>query len=92
MKRFLQMLFIALLAAIAVTSVVLILPAFHKYSTIKTRQHEARKELKKQTNECLVLRKRLNNIENGTTQIEKIAREKFNYCKEGETVYKFKEK
>jgi len=91
MKRFLQMLFFALLAVIAVTAVVLIIPAFHKYNTIQKRRQEAKVELKKQTNECLVLQQKLNNIEKNTTEVEKIAREKFNYCKEGETVYKFKD-
>jgi len=92
MKRFLQMVFFALLAVMAVAAVVLVFHAFHKYNTIKNRQLEANKELKKQTNECLLLRKKLNNIENNTTEIEKIAREKFNYCKNGETVYKFNSK
>jgi cell division protein FtsB len=92
MKRFLQMVFFALLAIIAVAAVVLVFPAFHKYSAIKKRQLEAKKELKKQTNECLILRKKLDNIENNDTEIEKISREKFNYCKEGETVYKFNSK
>ena len=89
MKRFLQMVFFAILAIIAVAAVVLVFPAFHKYNTIKKRELEAKSELKKQTNECLILRKKLNNIENNTSEIEKIAREKFNYCKKGETVYKF---
>ena len=89
MKRFLQMVFFALLAVIAVAAVVLVFPSFHKYNTIKKRQLEASKELDEQTNECLILRKKLNNIENNTSEIEKIAREKFNYCKQGETVYKF---
>ena len=89
MKRFLQMVFFALLAVMAVAAVVLVFPAFHKFNTIKKRQMEAQNELKKQTKECLILRKKLDNIENNTTEIEKIAREKFNYCKKGETVYKF---
>jgi len=92
MKRFLQMIFFALLAVIAVAAVVLVFPAFHKHNTIKKRQLEAKKELNKQTSECLILRKKLNNVENNTTEIEKIAREKFNYCKKGETVYKFDSK
>ena len=84
------MVFFAFLAIIAVAAIVLVFPAFHKYSTIKKRHIEAENELKKQTNECLVLRKKLNNIVNNTSEIEKIAREKFNYCKRGEVVYKFK--
>ena len=91
MKKFLQMLFFALLATIAVVSVVLVFPAFYKYCTIKERRQEAKHEFKKQVNECLVLRHKLSNIEKDTTEIEKIAREKFNYCKTGETVYKFKD-
>ena len=91
MEKFLQMLFFALLATVAVVSVVFVLPAFHKYSTIKERRQEARAAFKRQVNECLVLRHKLSNIEKNTTEIEKMAREKFNYCKEGETIYKFKE-
>ena len=84
------MIFFALLAVIAVAAVVLVFPAFHKYNTIKKREIEAKNELKEQKNECFILRKKLDNVENNTTEIEKIAREKFNYCKEDETVYKFK--
>jgi len=89
MKSFLQILFFAFLAAIAVASVVLVFPAFHKFYTIKTSKLDADNELKKQKNECLLLRQKLSNIKNSTSEIEKIAREKFNYCKSGETVYKF---
>ena len=92
MKRFMQMLFFALLAAVAVTAVVLVFPAFHKYSKIKERREEAKKTLRTQTDECLILRQKLNNLDKSTNEIEKIARQKFNYCKEGETIYKFKDK
>ena len=92
MKRFLQMLFFALLAAVAVSAVVFVFPSFHKYNKIQKRYIQSKKDLKKQTDECIGLRHKLNNIENSTSEIEKIAREKFNYCKEGETVYKFNSK
>ena len=92
MKRFLQILFIASLAALAAISVALIFPAFHKYKTMKKREQEVSRELKIQKDECITLKKQLHAIENNSDEIEKIAREKFNYCKPDETVYKFKNK
>ena len=91
MKRLLQIVFAALLAALAAISVVLIFPSYHKNKTMKIRQQEVSKELNKHKNDCLVLKKRLHAVESSTEEVEKIAREKFNYCKPNETVYKFKE-
>ncbi|MCF7790848.1 MAG: septum formation initiator family protein [Victivallales bacterium] len=89
MKKFLQIIFIALLAALAAISVALIFPAFHKYKTMKTRQQEVTEELNKHKNQCIQLRRELHSLENNTKKIEKIAREKFNYCKPKEKIYKF---
>jgi cell division protein FtsB len=91
MKRLLQIIFASLLAALAAISVALIFPAYHKNKTMKIRQQEVTQELNKHKSECIVLRKKLHAVENSTEEVEKIAREKFNYCKPNETVYKFKE-
>ena len=92
MKRFLQIILIAALAALAAISVALIFPAYHKHKTMKLRQQEVTQELNSHKNECIALRKKLHAVENSSEEVERIAREKFNYCKPNETVYKFKEK
>ena len=90
MKRLLHMVFVAVLAAIAVVSVVMILPAFHKYQSLRKRNFESQNELNQNKAECIRLRKKLNNLDNHTEQIERIAREKFNFCKKDELIIKFK--
>lgn len=35
-------------------------------------------------------RQKLSNLNNKSDEVERIAREKFNLCKESETIYKFK--
>jgi cell division protein FtsB len=91
MKRLLQIIFVALIAALAAISVALIFPAYHKHKTMLLRQQEVTNELRKHTNECIILRKKLHAVESSSEEVERIAREKFNYCKPNETVYKFKE-
>ena len=90
MKRLLQIIFLALLAALAAVSVALIFPAWHKYKSMQQRKQEVTEELNKHKSDCIQLKKQLHAVENNSTEVEKIAREKFNYCKPNETVYKFK--
>ena len=90
MKKLLQILFIALLAIMVVAAVVLVFPAYHKYQSLKAKQLEIREELNRQKSETMVLRQRLNDLENKSNEVEKLAREKFNLSKNGEIIYKFK--
>jgi cell division protein FtsB len=91
MKKLMQILFIALLAIMIVAAVVLVFPAYHKYQSLKLKQMETREELNRQKAETMLLRQRLNDLENKSNEIEKLAREKYNLSKPGETVYKFKQ-
>lgn len=61
-----------------------------KYKTMEKRNQEVSVELKSSKDECITLQKKLYALENNSQEVEKIAREKFNYCKPNETVYKFK--
>jgi len=91
MREILPVLFFALLAAILVAAVALVFPAYKKSQTIKLRQEEVKSELKTQKSELLKLKRESNALENDPKAVERVAREKFNYCKDGELVYKFKE-
>lgn len=90
MKKILRILFIASLAVLAVVSVTLLFPAFHKYKNMEARHYEVKSGLEREKGKALTLKQNLNSLENSSQGIEKIAREKFNYCKDNETVYKFK--
>lgn len=89
MNRLLQIVFIALLASILVASAVLIFPAYHKNQSLSTQKMEIKQKLMEKQQDYLKLRQTLNNITSKNEEVEKIAREKFNLCKDSETVYKF---
>lgn len=89
MNRLLQIVFIALLASIAVASTVLIFPAYHKNKSLSSQKIETKQKLIEKQQEYLKLRQTLNNITSKDEEVEKIAREKFNLCKTSEVVYKF---
>ncbi|HBM17480.1 MAG TPA: hypothetical protein DD381_14220 [Lentisphaeria bacterium] len=89
MNRFLQIFFVALLASIIVASAVLVFPAYHKNRNLVHQKIETKQKLIDKQLEYIKLRQTLSNITSKTEEVERIAREKFNLCKEQETVYKF---
>ncbi|MEI6054882.1 MAG: septum formation initiator family protein [Lentisphaerota bacterium] len=89
MNRLLQIVFIALLASILVASAVLIFPAYHKNKSLSTQKMEAKLKLIGKQQDYLKLRQTLSNITSKNEEVERIGREKFNLCKDSETVYKF---
>jgi cell division protein FtsB len=90
MKRLLQIIFIALLALVALASVVLVFPAYHKNRNLSQQSMETKQRLIENQQEYMKTRQKLSNLNNKSDEVERIAREKFNLCKESETVYKFK--
>lgn len=90
MRKILRILFIASLAILAVVSVTLLFPALHKYKNMEARHYEVKSDLETERGKALTLKQDLNELANSSFGVEKIAREKFNYCKDDETVYKFK--
>jgi len=91
MKKILPLLFFAFLAAVAVAVVAFVFPAYSKNKKIRERDDEITTELKRKKVECLSHKQKLSDLEHNPKEVEKIAREKFNYCKDSETVYKFSE-
>jgi len=89
MKKLLTMLIVAFIIAIIVAIVAIVLPSYEKHQEMTRKLNNAESELTKQKNECLTLKQKLNTIKHSTTEIERIAREKFNYCKSDELIYKF---
>ncbi len=89
MNRLIQIVFIALLASILVASTVLIFPAYHKNKNLSDQKQETKQKLIEKQQEYLKLRQTLSNITGKDEEVERIAREKFNLCKNSETIYKF---
>lgn len=89
MNRLLQIVFIALLASILVAAAVLVFPAYHKNRSLYEQRADTKQKLIEKQQEYLKLRHTLSNITSKTEEVERIAREKFNLCKDTETVYKF---
>lgn len=89
MKRFLLFFSIALFISFLVASAVMVFPAYHNNKNLTRENLETRRKLIEKQREYMQLRQTLSNINSRTEEVEKIAREKFNFCREGETVYKF---
>ncbi len=90
MKRFLKIILAAIIAVIALASVVLIFPSYHKFKSVKEKENKTNTEVELKKAEYIKLKAQLNNLNNNTEEVEKIAREKYNMAKEDETIYKFK--
>ncbi len=91
MKKILPLLFFAFLAAVAVAVVAFIFPAYSKHKKIRERDDEITAELKRKKVETLAHKQKLSDLEHNPKEVERVAREKFNFCKDSEVVYKFAE-
>ena len=87
MDKLLKVCLFLLLAIVIVISFALIFPAYNNLKKMTVRVSDLEKELEKRKNECSLLRRQLYDLQNNPKAVEKVAREKYNMCAEGETVY-----
>lgn len=92
MIKFLNTFLLGLVIALIIPSVVLLFSAIHKNQKMEEQLSELQNKLTKQKTELMELTSRLNDFKFDSNRIEKVAREKFNLCKEEETIYKFDKK
>ncbi len=67
----------------------LLLPVYRDYRKRQSELAELKLELAKRRKECAELNNQVGALQSSPEAIEKVAREKFGYSKEGETIYKF---
>ena len=79
-----------LLTVILVFSGSLVLPVYKKYRATQ-EVAELNELLSRRRSECLALREEIHNLEHKSSAIERVAREKFHYSREGEIVYLYSE-
>ena len=82
--------FYLFLAVVLVFSLFLIWPAYRKYVKEDTRLNELKEEYARKNAECVELSSVVNDLGDKPEAVEKVAREKFGLCKEGETILKYK--
>ena len=79
-----------LLGVIFAFSVILVLPVYKRYADMEKNVAELNNELKNAQNECLTLTREVHYLEHSAAAAEKVAREKYNFCREGEQILIYK--
>ena len=83
-------LYFYLIAVIVIVfALLLIWPVHLKYRKMKANVDSLSEALEKKTEECLKLNREVQELESSPRAVEKVAREKFNMCKEGEVILKY---
>ncbi len=92
MQNLQRYLIFSAVAAVALMSFALLFPAYNNLDKMKQRVKELEDELEARKTECMHLKKLLNDLENNPKSVEKVGREKFNMCQDGETIYTYNPK
>ncbi len=80
-----------LLIIILVISVCMVLPVYKKYRSAQQEVAEQNRILNSRRAEYIALREEIHSLEHESSAVEKVAREKFHYSREGEIVYLYTE-
>lgn len=68
---------------------VLVWPVYRKYTRINEHVMELKEELSRKNDECAELNKLVHDLEHRPAAVERVAREKFGFCKDGEIILKY---
>lgn len=90
-KKILRGLFYIIIFIVIVFSLILIWPVHRKHSIMARKVESLEKEFEAKNAQCASLNKEVKDLESNPKAVEKVAREKFNLCKEGEVILKYKE-
>ncbi len=81
--------FLALVGALLLVGVAVLVPAQGEYREATKNLMEVDEELARQEEQILSIRREISSLKNDYRAIERVAREKFGYCKDGEKIYHF---
>jgi cell division protein FtsB len=90
-KRIVLYFFYLVVALLIISSAVLILPVYRKYQKRQTILARLKEQATLRTAECIKLNQEVYQLQNSGDAVEKVAREKFGLCREGETIMRYKE-
>jgi len=80
-----------LLALVLVVSGILVLPAYRKYKQTKQEVFSLRADLDRVKGEYLTLQQEVHDLQHNASAVEKVAREKYHLCRDGEVIYIYSE-
>ena len=89
-QKMLSIFLYILLGFIFAFSVILVLPVYKRYTDMERNVAELNAELRNAQNECLTLTREVHDLEHSAAAAEKVAREKYNFCREGEQILIYK--
>lgn len=81
--------FLALVGALLLAGAAVLAPANQEYREATRDLMEIDEELARQEEQILRIRREISSLKNDYRAIERVAREKFGYCKDGEKIYHF---
>lgn len=91
MEKVLSMALYVLLIVIFIFSAGLVVPVYRRYCRAQQEVAELERALKNRKDECVLLREEVHDLEHRSSAVERVAREKFHYSREGEVVYLYTE-
>ncbi len=78
-----------LMGLILVFSLAFVWPVYKKYSKIRDHVATLSEELGAKSAECIELNREVHDLEHKPSAAEKVAREKYKLCREGELILKY---
>ena len=78
-----------LMGLILLFSLAFVWPAYKRHSKMKDYVAELNDEFSAKSSECIELNREVHDLERKPSAAEKVAREKYNLCREGELILKY---
>ena len=91
MGRVLKALVYILLAIVLIVSLILVVPAHRKYMRTKQDVASLRADLDRVKAEYRTLQQEVHDLQHSAAAIEKVGREKYHLCRDGEVIYIYSE-
>jgi cell division protein FtsB len=87
--RIIHYVFVVLVVALLLLSAFLIMPLYFEYRQVKLKLVDLDRSLAQQRRQSLELREEIEALRRDREAIERVARERFGFCREGEKIYHF---
>ena len=80
-----------LLVLVLIISGILVLPAYRKYRRTQQDVINLRADLDRAKTEYLTLQQEVHDLQHNASAVEKVAREQYHLCRDGEVIYIYSE-
>ena len=80
-----------LLVLVLIISGILVLPAYQKFKSTQQEVANLRADLDRKKAEYLTLQQEVHDLQHNASAVEKVAREQYHLCRDGEVIYIYSE-